>query len=292
MSLVPNTLQSAILASKSITGKMIDSQIKASTSSIPDPSQTGKIAWSIVTQLIYSDLDVNLSSNVSTFLNSMTVTYGGFPSVAIVPPAVFNFSALASSHGKIIDTNGKTKTTTLPPSAVLKSGELMMQTAFETIYAGLPSVIATAVSSALVGSTSIVPPGSAVLAGVPGPGVVAAPVPALVIPSVWTPVTLSTLLSAAFLPKAIPSGTKVDTSGKAKTATIAASAVSSAGAILWEEFITQLYLDISSTIPNLIKNYILLGNGSVFNIPPGTPITTPVFPFTGTSSVPEPASIT
>ena len=292
MPLVPNSLQSAIIASRVITGQQIDSQIKAATATMPDPSQVGKIAWSIAVGLIYADLDVNLSSNVSTFLNSMTVTYGGVPSVAIVPPAVFNFSTSADAHGKSIDNNGKAKCMTLPPSAVLKSGELMMQTAFEVIYLGLPTIVATAVSTAVSSATSIVPPGAAVLAGVPGPGVVAAPVPALVIPAPWTPVALSGLLTPAFTPKANPSGTKVDASGKAKTSSRPPSAVSSTGALIWEEFLLQLYLDISTTLPNIIKNYILLGNGSVFNIPPGTPITTPVFPFTGTSSAPEPASIT
>lgn len=294
MPLVSNALKSQIIAGRTAVGAVVDPKVKAATSSLPPEAMAtaGQKAWQAALTSVYANLDSILASSVSAYLAGMIVTYGGVPSIAIFPPPVFNFSATATSDGAIIDTKAKAVTSALPPSATATAGEKVWTQAFLQIYTTLITVAATAISTSLQAGTSIVQPPAAVAAGVPGPGVVAAPVPALVLPSVWSSALLSVQLTSAFSSLASNSGPIVDASIKAKTSTLPPSAASTAGTIVWEEFTKYLFNEIATVLSSVVHTFVLTGNGIVFNIPPGTSLITTIPPsFTGTSTVPQPATI-
>jgi hypothetical protein len=295
MPLVPATLTTSIQGGRTAKGTGIDSAVKAATKTLPPSAvlSSGLKAWQAAIKLIYADLDANLSTTIASFLNTMTVTYVGIPSVAIFPtPPAFTFSAKADSDGALIDSTAKSRTATLAPSAVSTSGQIVYQTALEIIYTGLPSIVATAIVTTLSAGTSIVPPGVA-CAGVPAPGITTAPSPALVIPTAWAAPALTSQLSAVFnVAKAKSTGTLVDSQGKALTATLSPSAVETAGQKIWELFSKNLTLDIATLLPEVLKTFILAGSGSVFNVAVGTPITIPSPPFAGTAGpLPQPLGI-
>ena len=294
MPLAPNSLQTAIIGDRKAYGVKIDSATKSATSSLPPSSASlaAQKSWQAALEVIYTDLDINLTTHIGAFLNTMTVTYAGIPSVAGLSNPIVQMKNFFITDAIKIDNEAKARTSILPPSSTALASQIIYQTALEVIFDRLLDMVPTAVVFALQSAQSIVPAGVAAL-GVPAPGVTVSPTPALVVPTAWSPATLKTSLTNFFnAAQAKTTSAQIDTKAKAATSNIPPSAVSSAGSKSWEVFSLELTNIIATLLPGPLTGFIYLGNGSAFNVAVGTPLSTPSPPFTATAGpLPQPLGI-
>jgi hypothetical protein len=268
-----------------VTGKVIDTAIKAQCSTISGQAATqiGPKMWTAALQELYKDFDTVLSLSLQTYLSMTSVIFPpAIPTTikAILP--MLNMTSMASASASSLDAAIKSQTASMTGSGAMAAGVIVQQELCSQIGKDLLKVLPDAIVNACADKIAVVPPGFT------SPPMVASLAPGKPIYKGLIPATLKGLLTP-YLGIAIKTlGTKVDADVKAQTSQLSGSAASVAGELTWNAVLTNLTTAINTELSTKLPLFMAQSIGAWMTpLGPGTPLIPPAMaPTPGATSLP------
>jgi len=250
-----------------VTGSVIDSAIKAKTSSMTGEAskESGKILWETVLELLYTDFKTTLAQSIMLYLQSAQVIF--LPSIPVPMMAIMPIINLQHKPSATLLYNTIINQTSILRKNAIQSAGAIIWTEFckqvgQDILNNFPEPICRACDSAV----TLVP------MGFMAPPMISSFSPA---PPIYTGLQSSILkgLMTGFFGTLIASlGPSIDSAIKAKTSLIQNKNISQAGAIVWNTILEILIPAITLQLGTAIQLFLTQSVGIWQTTPvPGLP---------------------
>lgn len=220
-----------------ITGKQIDSAVKAKTSSFSGKGAEGAgvIMWQTALDKIYNDFDTVFANSMMLWLKTTQVTFP--PAITMLIQAIlpeYKLKSLAVPSGKTLNDTIKSKTSKMQGPAAMAAGVINWTEFCTQVGKDLLDKTPDAIVKACADKIPLVSPGFT------SPPMVAALAPAPPTYIGLKPELLKTLLTPFMTTGIKALGPIMDTTIKATTSALSGTGAMVAGALMWEEVLNIL----------------------------------------------------